>query len=101
MTDRPRITPNPDGDGVILHLPNIAYLDTQAWSVDIGLTHAGLAALRAALAPGIGQAPEPVDRPRQFAEVKGREYWRPIHDKYHSANIPVPGCLWCQEASHP
>lgn len=41
----PGVTPNPDG-GVILHLPNITYLDTQAWSVDIGLTTEGLAALR-------------------------------------------------------
>ena len=46
MTDQPRITPSPDGDGVILHLPQISYLDTQVWSVDIGLTHEGLAALR-------------------------------------------------------
>lgn len=49
MTDQPRITPNPDGDGVILHLPDITHLDTQAWSVDIGLTHDALAALRNAL----------------------------------------------------
>jgi hypothetical protein len=49
MTDMPRIEPHPDGDGVILHLPEITYLDTQVWSVDIGLTHAGLAALRALL----------------------------------------------------
>lgn len=49
-SDTPQIiTPGPDGDGVILHLPEITYLDTQAWSVDIGLTHAGLAALRALL----------------------------------------------------
>lgn len=46
-TDLPWIsTPGPDGDGVILHLPEITYLDTQAWAVDIGLTPAGLAALR-------------------------------------------------------
>lgn len=42
----PRITPNPDGGGVILHLPNFTHLDTQVWSVDIGLTHDDLAALR-------------------------------------------------------
>lgn len=57
MIDRPCITPNPNGDGVILHLPNITYLDTQAWSVDIGLTHADLAALRAALADLDGSQP--------------------------------------------
>ncbi|MFJ3173773.1 hypothetical protein ACIPJK_23740 [Streptomyces roseus] len=48
MTDQPRLTPNPDG-GVILHLPNINYLDTQVWSIDIGLTQAGLDDLRALL----------------------------------------------------
>ncbi|MCX4543811.1 hypothetical protein [Streptomyces sp. NBC_01565] len=57
MIDRPRITPNPDDEGVIIHLPNINYLDTQAWSVDIGLTHADLAALRAALAELDGSQP--------------------------------------------
>lgn len=46
MTDQPRITPNPDGDGVILHLPDFTYLDTQAWSVDIGLTDDAVDALR-------------------------------------------------------
>ncbi|MEU4947690.1 hypothetical protein [Streptomyces lavendulae] len=52
MTEQPRITPNPDGDGdgVILHLPETTYLDTQAWSVDIGLTDEGLADLRTLLA---------------------------------------------------
>ncbi|MFD5508983.1 hypothetical protein ACFWIB_14570 [Streptomyces sp. NPDC127051] len=50
MTDQPRITPNPDGDGVILHLPQVTYLDTQAWCVDIGLTAQDLAALKALLA---------------------------------------------------
>ncbi|MFD9368802.1 hypothetical protein ACFWA6_14010 [Streptomyces sp. NPDC060020] len=45
MTEPPRIIPNPDG-GVILHLPNVTHLDTQVWSVDIGLTHDDLAALR-------------------------------------------------------
>lgn len=52
-TDRPRITPSPDG-GVILHLPDVTHVDTQVWSADVGLTDAGLAALRALLA---GQAP--------------------------------------------
>ncbi|TXS16062.1 hypothetical protein EAO71_35135 [Streptomyces sp. ms191] len=47
--DAPRIDTSPDGDGVILHLPEITYLDTQTWAVDIGLTPAGLAALRALL----------------------------------------------------
>lgn len=41
----PRLTPNPDG-GVILHLPDFTHLDTQVWSVDIGLTDEALAALR-------------------------------------------------------
>ncbi|KOU17046.1 hypothetical protein [Streptomyces sp. WM6349] len=46
--DLPRLTPNPDG-GWLLHLPDITHLDTQVWSVDIGLTDKALAALRAAL----------------------------------------------------
>jgi hypothetical protein len=46
VTDQTRITPNPDGDGVILHLPQFMSLDTQVWSVDIGLTHGALAAFR-------------------------------------------------------
>lgn len=50
--DRPHLTPDPDGDGVILHLPEITYLDTQTWSADIGLTAEGLAALKALLADG-------------------------------------------------
>jgi hypothetical protein len=49
VIDRPHITPNPNGDGVILHLPNINYLDTQAWSADVGLSHSNLAALHTAL----------------------------------------------------
>ncbi|MFF8100110.1 hypothetical protein ACF07S_10095 [Streptomyces sp. NPDC016640] len=53
MTHQTRITPNPDG-GVILHLPDVTYIDTQVWSADVGLTDAGLTALRALLA---GQAP--------------------------------------------
>ncbi|MFJ3923048.1 hypothetical protein [Streptomyces sp. NPDC090022] len=57
MTDQPTITPNPNGDGVILHLPDITYLDTQAWSVDIGLTQEGLDGLRAALTPTTEPAP--------------------------------------------
>ncbi|MFB7867314.1 hypothetical protein [Streptomyces sp. NPDC056069] len=46
---KPRITPDPDGDGVILHLPDITHLDSQAWAVDIGLTTDALEALRALL----------------------------------------------------
>ncbi|MFJ3170614.1 hypothetical protein ACIPJK_07490 [Streptomyces roseus] len=56
MTDQPRLTPNPDG-GVILHLPNINYLDTHVWSVDIGLTQAGLDDLRTLLAEDDGSQP--------------------------------------------
>ncbi|CAL9369780.1 hypothetical protein [Streptomyces sp. enrichment culture] len=48
-TTPPTVTPDPDGDGVVLHLPEITYLDTQVWAVDVGLTAEGLAALRAVL----------------------------------------------------
>ncbi|NED31044.1 hypothetical protein [Streptomyces sp. SID8499] len=63
MTDQttPTISPNPDGDGVILHLPEITHVDTQVWSADVGLTAAGLAALRTLLAEPALQQP-PVDR---------------------------------------
>lgn len=47
--ETPRIMPDPDRDGVILHLPEITYLDTQVWAVDIGLTDAGLRALQVVL----------------------------------------------------
>ncbi|MGY1549541.1 hypothetical protein [Streptomyces sp. MN6] len=50
MTHQTTITPDPDGNGFILHLPEITHLDTQVWSADVGLTAEGLAALRAALA---------------------------------------------------
>ncbi|MFF8590011.1 hypothetical protein ACF061_00985 [Streptomyces sp. NPDC015220] len=71
MTDQtaPTITPNPDGDGVILHLPEITHVDTQVWSADVGLTAEGLAALRTLLgAPAVQQPP--VDRAATFASVR-------------------------------
>ncbi|WP_043493773.1 hypothetical protein [Streptomyces viridosporus] len=55
--ETPTVTPDPDRDGVILHLPEITYLDTQTWAVDVGLTAEGLAALRAAL--GVPAVVEP------------------------------------------
>jgi hypothetical protein len=49
----PTVTPDPDRpDAVILHLPDITYLDTQVWSADIGLSGAALAALRLSLTEG-------------------------------------------------
>ncbi|MFD3333560.1 hypothetical protein ACFWV1_13070 [Streptomyces sp. NPDC058700] len=62
-SDTPQITPHgPDGD-MLLHLPEITSLDTQVWSVDIGLTPARLAELRALLGgdaarTASGQQPE-------------------------------------------
>jgi hypothetical protein len=53
QTNQPRLTPDPAGR-FILHLPDVTHIDTQVWSVDIGLTDAGLTALRALLT---GQAP--------------------------------------------
>lgn len=49
MSEATTITPAPDGDGVTLHLPEFTRLDTQVWSVDIGLTQDGLDSLRDAL----------------------------------------------------
>jgi hypothetical protein len=34
------------GTGLVLHLPNITYVDTQPWSVDVGLHHEDVLALR-------------------------------------------------------
>lgn len=42
------LTITADGDGVLLHLPEITYLDTQVWSADIGLTTSNLLLLREA-----------------------------------------------------
>lgn len=65
MTDQttsPTVTPDPDRDGVILHLPEITYLDTQAWAVDVGLTTEGLAALRTLLAAYEASRTQTVER---------------------------------------
>ncbi len=78
MTDLPTITPNPDG-GVILHLPDITHLDTQVWSVDIGLTDDALADLRTALNPA----------PEHCVHSAAN------HQQHHTS--PVPGCPWCTE----
>ncbi|MFB6512083.1 hypothetical protein ACFCW4_02720 [Streptomyces virginiae] len=72
----PRLTPNPDG-GWLLHLPDVTHLDTQVWSVDIGLTDEGLAALRTLLA---GQPEHCV-------------HSRAMHDQHH--RTPVDDCPWC------
>ncbi|MEU2426951.1 hypothetical protein ABZ619_39065 [Streptomyces sp. NPDC007851] len=49
--DVPRVTADPGGQGVVLHLPDFTSLDTQVWSVDIGLTPEAFQALREALLP--------------------------------------------------
>jgi len=53
----PHITPDPDRDGVILHLPEITYLDSQVWAVDIGLTTDALRALLDAATAHLAAAP--------------------------------------------
>jgi hypothetical protein len=40
--------PNRSGE-VVIHLPEFTYLDTQVWSVDIGIPADALPALRAAI----------------------------------------------------
>lgn len=67
MTDQPRLTPNPDG-GFLLHLPDVTCIDTQVWSVDIGLTPEALDALRAVLAPNPGTGSTPVEEPEPLPE---------------------------------
>lgn len=60
QTTEPTVTPDPDRDGVILHLPEITYLDTQTWAVDVGLTTEGFAALRTLLGATPAVPPSPV-----------------------------------------
>jgi hypothetical protein len=79
----PRLSPNTDG-GWLLHLPDITHLDTQAWSVDIGLTDEALAALRTLLAG-------------QSRDVEHCTHYRPVHDQHHTS--PVTGCPWCTQAA--
>ncbi|MFD9564413.1 hypothetical protein [Streptomyces sp. NPDC059994] len=42
--EQPRVTV--DGDGFLVHLPEVTYLDTQVWAVDVGLTVEALRQLR-------------------------------------------------------
>lgn len=46
-TEQLRVTV--DGDGFLVHLPEVTYLDTQAWAVDVGLTAEALRQLRDAV----------------------------------------------------
>ncbi|MFJ8006146.1 hypothetical protein [Streptomyces fagopyri] len=48
-----------DGDGVLVHLPQVNYLDTQVWSVDIGLTPEALRELRDAATTHLNTVPLP------------------------------------------
>lgn len=50
VVDVPRVTLVPEG-GIVLHLPDTTYIDTQVWSVDVGLTPQAFQALREALLP--------------------------------------------------
>jgi hypothetical protein len=47
VTDQPEpIRVTADGEDVLVHLPQINYLDTQAWAADVGITTAALWELR-------------------------------------------------------
>lgn len=73
MTNTTTITPDPDGDGFILHLPEFTHLDTQVWSADVGLTAEGLAALRAALvSPAAVEQPANQTTPSLRAGLRDR-----------------------------
>ncbi|MER5277751.1 hypothetical protein ABT025_18610 [Streptomyces sp. NPDC002809] len=44
------ITPNPDGeDSALIHFPEVDYVDTQTWCVDIGISADALRELRDAI----------------------------------------------------
>jgi hypothetical protein len=60
-TNLPRITAA--DDGVLLHLPEITYLDTQIWAADIGLTTGALQALRDAATVHLDTASTPKPTP--------------------------------------
>lgn len=45
-----RIAPNPDDEGgVLIHFPEVDYMDTQVWSADVGISTDALRELRAAI----------------------------------------------------
>lgn len=47
------------------------------------------------------QQPDP-EAPDRYPHDRERcTHYRPIHDKYHSKNLPVPGCPWCQKPDQP
>lgn len=50
LMDAVHASPSPDDpESVLLHLPEFTYLDTQAWSLDVGIPRAQLDAVIAAL----------------------------------------------------
>lgn len=50
LMDTVHASPSPDDpESVLLHLPECTYLDTQAWSLDVGIPRAHLAEVIAAL----------------------------------------------------
>ncbi|MGW0795969.1 hypothetical protein [Streptomyces sp. NPDC002692] len=53
-----------DGSGVLVHLPQITYLDTQVWSADIGLTPEALRDLRDAVTTHLANSDQQPDRLR-------------------------------------
>ncbi|MEW2302028.1 hypothetical protein AB0958_18980 [Streptomyces sp. NPDC006655] len=55
VVDVPRVTVGPDGQGVVLHLPDFTSLDTQVWAVDIGLTDEAFQELRELLLTPSGE----------------------------------------------
>ncbi|MEU7416732.1 hypothetical protein [Streptomyces antibioticus] len=72
---RPTVTPDPDRSGVILHLPDVSYVDTQVWAVDVGLSPEALEALRTTLAvlPTPTQSNE--RRDRYAAAIRDNDGW--------------------------
>jgi hypothetical protein len=98
--------PGPDGEGVILHIPDITYLDTQAWSVDIGLTIGDLHRLRDFLNQNYGPAQDSVpDPPTGAPGTEARhprvqwyvEGYERDHDEWNPMGFPE-GSLGAAEA---
>lgn len=61
-----RITPNPDNeDAVLVHFPDIDYLNTQVWSADIGISMDALRELRDAIDRRLGDSAEVAELRRE------------------------------------
>lgn len=88
-TEPIRLTADPDRGGFILHLPEITYVDTQVWSVDVGLTDAGLSALREALVPSAVEAGDRAALRDRIAAAIRRAPFEELRSDWSEPNGPL------------